>query len=158
VIAFLLIGLVGWPMIHATLGAEGSDAFDALSRSYSYVLQRPWSYVWNVFVALIYGAVVVFFVGLMASLAVYLGKWGVSNTPFTEYFNRDPSYMFVYAPSSFGWRDLLLQGSPVVGNSDVVRQVDINNYLSSKSFHGWNHIGPFLIAIWLHVLLLMVIG
>src|SRR5262249_30566358 len=87
--AFLLIGLVGWPMIHVTLGAEGSDSFDALSRCYSYVVQKPWSYLWYTLVAVIYGAIVVFFVGLMGSLTVYLTKWGISQTPLTQRFNRD---------------------------------------------------------------------
>lgn len=157
VIAFLLVGLVGWPMIHTTLSAEGSDAFDALSRSYSYVLQRPWNYLWYAFIALLYGAVVVFFVGLMGSLAVYLGKWGVSHTPATQYFNRDPSYMFVYAPKSFGWRDLLLQGSPVINStSDVATQQEVQNYI--KTFNKWNYIGAFFVAVWLHIIFLVVVG
>ncbi len=149
VMAIVLIGLVGWPMIHATLGAEGSDSFDALSRCYSYVLQKPWSYLWYVMVSLVYGAIVVFFVGFMGSLMVYLGKWGVSQTPFTEYTNRDPSYLFVYAPTSFGWRDLLLQGSTVGVNPDA--------YVRDH-FHGWNYIGSFLVAVWLYVVFLMIVG
>ena len=93
VMAILLVGLVGWPMIHVTLSAEGSDSFDALSRSYSYVLQNPWNYIWYCAVAVVYGAVVVFFVGFMGSLTVYLGKWAMTQTPGTEYFNRDPAYL-----------------------------------------------------------------
>ena len=31
---------LGWPLMHATVAAEGEDAADALSRSYSYVNQR----------------------------------------------------------------------------------------------------------------------
>ena len=77
-IAGAMIGLVGWPMIHATLAAEGSDSFDAVGRCYSYVIQEAWNYIWYVSVAIVYGAVVVFFVGLVGSLAVYLGKWGVA--------------------------------------------------------------------------------
>src|SRR5262249_34831490 len=37
--AVVLVGLVGWPMMYATISAEGSDSFDAISRSYSYVYQ-----------------------------------------------------------------------------------------------------------------------
>src|SRR5207245_1119848 len=49
--AVILVGMVGWPMIHATLSTEGSDSFDALSRSYSYVYQAIWNYLWYAAVA-----------------------------------------------------------------------------------------------------------
>jgi hypothetical protein len=142
--AVILIGLPGWPMIHATLGAEGSDSFDALSRCYSYVLQKPWSYIWYAAVALVYGAIVVFFVGLMGSLTVYLARWGISQTPLTErLFNRDPSYLFIWAPTSFGWRALLLQ--------DVAPP-------AVTLTHWWNYVGPFCVAIWLGLVFLMILG
>jgi hypothetical protein len=146
--AVILIGLPGWPMIHATLGAEGSDSFDALSRCYSYVLQKPWSYIWYAAVALVYGVIVVFFVGLMGSLMVYLARWGISETPLTETFNRDPSYLFLWAPTSFDWRTLLLQGSPVAASGDS----------GVALTHWWNYVGPFCIAIWLGLLFLMIVG
>src|SRR5439155_13194154 len=81
--AILLIGLVGYPLMYATISAEGSDTFDALSRSYNYVLQSPWNYIWYSLVAVVYGAVLVFFVGFMGSLVVYLTKWSLSQTPLT---------------------------------------------------------------------------
>jgi hypothetical protein len=139
--AVILIGLPGWPMIHATLGAEGSDSFDALSRCYSYVIQKPWSYIWYALVAIVYGAIVVFFVGLMGSLMVYFTKWGISLAALRfEKYNRDPSYMFIWAPTSFGWRELLLQGEePVLA-------------------HSWNYIGASLVALWLGLVFLMIIG
>lgn len=141
--AVILIGLPGWPMIHATLGAEGSDSFDALSRCYSYVLQKPWSYIWYALVALVYGAIVVFFVGFMGSLMVYLAKWGMSQTPLTETFNRDPSYMFMWAPTSFDWRALLLSNA-----TDPAAALT----------HWWNFVGPFCVAIWLGLVFLMIVG
>ena len=110
IMAIILVGLVGWPMMYATISAEGSDSFDALSRSYSYVLSNPWQYIWYSLVALAYGAVVVFFVGFMGSLMVYLGKWGVSQADFI-WSDRDPAYLCIYAPTSFGWRYVLLQGA-----------------------------------------------
>ena len=146
--AVILIGLPGWPMIHATLGAEGSDSFDALSRCYSYVLQKPWSYIWYAVVALVYGAVVVFFVGLMGSLTVYLAQWAVSQTPLTGIFNRDPSYLFLWAPQSFGWRALLLQGSPVAAAAEP----------GVTLTHWWNYVGPLCIAVWLGLVFLMIVG
>src|SRR5205085_4748117 len=53
VMAVVLVGLVGWPLMNPTISAEGSDSFDALSRSYSYVYQAPWHYLWYSSVALV---------------------------------------------------------------------------------------------------------
>jgi hypothetical protein len=114
IMAVVLVGLVGWPLMYATVAAEGSDSFDALSRSYSYVYQAPWHYIWYGFLAVVYGAAVVFFVGLMGSLTVYLGKLAVSQAPLASTLDREPDYLFIHAPTSFHWRDLLLQGGPAV--------------------------------------------
>ena len=41
--AFLLVGLsAGGSLMYPTIAVEGSDSFDAVSRSFSYVLNRPW--------------------------------------------------------------------------------------------------------------------
>jgi hypothetical protein len=156
--AVLCVGLVGWPMIQATLSTEGSDSFDALSRSYSYVLQKPWSYLWYAVVALAYGAIVVFFVGFMGSLMVYLAKWGVTQSPFIQNSSRDPSFMFAFAPTSFGWQQLLLQDSPVVGSNPIVTPERVSGYISSADFHWWNYIGAILVAFWLYLTFLLVLG
>ena len=43
---------------------------------------------------------------------VYMGVWGVSSAVGLASSNpasdRQPAYLFSYAPTSFGWRDLLL--------------------------------------------------
>jgi hypothetical protein len=122
IMAIVLVGLVGWPLMYATIGAEGSDSFDALSRSYSYVYQAVWHYLWYAVVAVVYGAIVVFFVGLMGSLMVYLGKWAVSQAPLARTLDREPAYLFVYAPTSYQWRSLLLEGSPAVYSGREARQ------------------------------------
>ena len=40
-----------WP----TIAAEGSDSFDAISRSISYISSRPWKYLFSTVFAIIYG-------------------------------------------------------------------------------------------------------
>ncbi|HMC66723.1 MAG TPA: hypothetical protein VKI65_17440 [Gemmataceae bacterium] len=136
--AVVLVGLVGWPMMYATISTEGSDSFDAISRSYSYVYQSPWHYVWYCVVALAYGAVVVFFVGFMGSLIVFLGKWGMSVGTWPA---RDPAFLFLGAPTSFGWRALLLEGSAAIGE-----------------LSWWNYIGVALVSIWLGLVFLLILG
>jgi hypothetical protein len=62
ILALILIGLAAcWPLMYATIAVEGSDGFDALSRSYSYVFGRPWYGLWIAVLSLLYGAVVLLF-------------------------------------------------------------------------------------------------
>jgi hypothetical protein len=77
--AILLIGaLAGWPLMWATVAVEGTDAFDALSRSYAYTYQRPLRLLWYVLLAAILAAVSMFIVKLFATSAISLGNWSVS--------------------------------------------------------------------------------
>lgn len=70
-IAFLSIGLVaGLPLMYPTIAVEGSDSFDAISRSFSYVFARPWRYILYVALATVYGAICYTFVRLFAYLAM----------------------------------------------------------------------------------------
>lgn len=77
--AVLLVGLFfGWPLMWATISTEGTDSFDALSSSYSYVYQRPLHYVFYIVVAGILGVVGWALVSLFAEAVISLGVWGVS--------------------------------------------------------------------------------
>lgn len=119
-IAVLLVGLIGYPLMFTTISTEGTDTFDAVSRAYNYVFQAPWSFLWYSLVAVLYGALVTLFVVFMGSLAVYMGKWAVSQAPFSERLGREPDFLFIYSPESFGWRQLLLEGSPIEQREAVV--------------------------------------
>src|SRR5579884_2233264 len=180
VMAVTLVGLVGWPLMAVTISTEGTDSWEAVSRSYSYVYQKPWHYLWYSLVAIAYGAVLVFFVGFMGSLMVYLAEWGVSKNWFVSLANREPAYLFVYTPTSFGWRTLLLEGATVHGQK-VVENGVINpdayaDYLDhirpDGTTYPWpdektkerevlsfaNKFGAFLVSIWLGVIFLLMLG
>ena len=166
VMAVMLVGLLGWPLMYPTISAEGSDSFDALSRSYSYFYQAPWQYLGNAIVAILYGAALVFFVGFMGSLLVYLGHWGVSRAPglTSEDAGRDrsPVYLFQHAPTSFGWRDLFLKGNddwteaiPAPEGGRVHYKLK-DEYV--KQISGVNHFGAWLVGIWISLLFLLILG
>jgi hypothetical protein len=56
VLAIIGIGLViGWPFMWSTVAAERTDAFDAVSRGYAFVYQRPLHLAFFVFVATVLG-------------------------------------------------------------------------------------------------------
>jgi hypothetical protein len=76
--AILLLGaLVGWPLMWSTVSVEGTDAFDALSRSYAYTYHRPFRLLWYVLFAALLAMVSMFVVKLFATSAIVLGDWSV---------------------------------------------------------------------------------
>jgi hypothetical protein len=172
VMAIFLVGLVGYPLMYPTLSVEGdsSDTFDALSRSINYVYQAPWHYIWYWLVAIVYGAAVTFFVLFFTSLMVYTGKWAVGLPASGLWPERKPEYLFIYAPESFGWKELLLQESPYAvrheevltttgRKADVYRPVNPTlNDESRKTFWMYNTWGAGIVAFWLALVFLMMLG
>ncbi len=81
IVALILIGLVGASnLLYPAIAVEGTDAFDAISRAYSYVYKRPWHLIFYSLVSLVYGAVTYLFVGvaIYMCLAVthhFVGTW-----------------------------------------------------------------------------------
>lgn len=77
VMALIVIGLAaGWPLMTVTVAAEGEDAFDAISRSYSYVYQRPLRYGLSVLLAWALGVAGLIFAMVFARLVAQLAVWG----------------------------------------------------------------------------------
>jgi hypothetical protein len=177
IMAVFLVGLaVGWPLMAPTISTEGTDSWEAVSRSFGYIFNKPGHYLWYCLVSVIYGAAVIFLVGFLGSFMVYMSKWAVARTPFIETANREPSFLFVYAPTSFGWRSLLLDGVKVAGQ-DLVEDGRINpevyrRYLGRdedfnksnqkvaerETLSGWNKFGAGLVAIWLGLVFLLLLG
>jgi len=185
VMAILLIGLLGYPLMYSTLSTEGSDTFDAVSRSYNYVFQAPWAYIRNWAAAVLYGAAVTFVVILIGCMMVYLGKWAVSVPASVLAPSRKPDFLFVYAPESLGWKELLLKGSPAAiewksapvgedgkvenptGASMRVRNGETQLLLpanpeASQAYRDdlriHNKIGAGMAAFWMGLIFLMMIG
>lgn len=76
--ATLLLGAyVGWPLMWATVSVEGTDAFDALSRSYAYTYHRPWRFLWYLVFAGFLAVASMFVVKVFASTAIALGNWSI---------------------------------------------------------------------------------
>src|SRR5207302_974501 len=98
-------------------------------------------------------------------LTVYLAKWGVAQTPWVGAANREPSYLFVYAPTSFHWRDLLLQGAKSEDSGQAVHQVvqdgqiDPGRYAEYiKALNWWNKAAAVMVAFWLWLIFLLILG
>jgi hypothetical protein len=71
-IAVVLIGTVaGFNLMFPAVAYDGSDCFDAISRSFSYVYAKPWRMGFYTAVSLVYGAICYTF----ARLFVFLMLW-----------------------------------------------------------------------------------
>jgi hypothetical protein len=110
VMAAMIIALIGWPLFYATISAEGSDSFDALSRTLAYITSRSWSFVKYAIVGLIYSIIVIFIVVFLVSATVYLTRWSMGLAPGLGWQDTgDPvGSMHVLAPRSYDWRGLLV--------------------------------------------------
>jgi hypothetical protein len=73
VMTLVLLGTFGgFNLMYPTIAVEGSDSFDAISRSFSYVYARPWRMLFYTLVAIVYGALCYLFVRLFIWLMLSL--------------------------------------------------------------------------------------
>jgi hypothetical protein len=150
-IALLLVGLLSYPLMYPNISVDNGDVSEGFSRSYQFIALYPWHYIWYWLLAIFYGMLLVFFVVLMGSLAVYLGKWAVGLLPNLVGY-RQPEYLFIYAPESFGWRSLLLSENPATNTPEALK-----SYVESLYFN--NKLAAFFVGgLLLHVLFLFVLG
>jgi hypothetical protein len=63
-----------WP----TIAAEGSDSFDAISRSVAYISSRPWRYLWYSIYTAVYGCLTFIFIKFVGFLTLWLTHQAVS--------------------------------------------------------------------------------
>jgi len=75
-IAIVLIGTVaGFNLMFPAVAYDGSDCFDAISRSFSYVYSRPWRMGFYTAIAAVYGAICYVFVRFFAFLLLSATRW-----------------------------------------------------------------------------------
>lgn len=68
----------GWPLLWPAIATEGSDPFDAISRSYSYPTQRPFHYVFYWVVIVLVGFLAAWLGSVLAERTIEFTKWGTS--------------------------------------------------------------------------------
>jgi hypothetical protein len=113
VMALIVLGVAAaWPLMVAAHSTEGTDGFDALNRAYNYVFVRPWYALWLTLLAMLYGAVLIYFVVALAGAVVHLTGWIAagplsdeslaritSEAPSTVASARIPERVIIGAPS-----------------------------------------------------------
>jgi hypothetical protein len=83
ILMLLLLGIIGgFNLLYPTIAVEGSDAFDAMSRSFAYVYAKPWRLLFYTVISLIYGVITFLFVSFAVYLILLLAHtfvgWGTS--------------------------------------------------------------------------------
>jgi hypothetical protein len=116
VMTLVLLGTVGgFNLMYPTIAVEGSDSFDAISRSFSYVYARPWRMLFYTVIAVLYGALcyffVRFFIFLMLTLThhfVDVGTWRNvnSNVPIEMWSQMWPAPTFEKLSYEPNWMTL----------------------------------------------------
>jgi len=96
IMAVLGLGLMfGWPLMFATISTEGTDAFDALSRSYAYVFQRPLRYLFYAIVAAFIGTLswllVSNFAAGVVGMTYWAASWGAGADRVTQIIDGEPA-------------------------------------------------------------------
>jgi len=77
-IAVVLIGTVaGFNLMFPAVAYDGSDCFDAISRSFSYVYSKPWRMGFYTAIAVVYGAICYTFVRFFAFLSLWITRWSL---------------------------------------------------------------------------------
>ena len=77
-IAVVLIGAIaGFNLMFPAVAYDGSDCFDAISRSFSYVYAKPWRMGFYTAIGAIYGAICYTFVRFFAFLLLWITHWSL---------------------------------------------------------------------------------
>lgn len=91
VMTLVLLGTFGgFNLMYPTIAVEGSDSFDAISRSFSYVYARPWRMLFYTLVAIIYGALCYLFVRMFIWLMLVLTHQFVGAGMFADAPSLEP--------------------------------------------------------------------
>ncbi|MGD0463393.1 MAG: hypothetical protein ABSB74_12985 [Tepidisphaeraceae bacterium] len=73
VMTLVLLGTAGgFNLMYPTIAVEGSDSFDAISRSFSYIYARPWRMFFYTAIAVAYGAATYLFIHMFIWLTLVL--------------------------------------------------------------------------------------
>jgi len=85
----LLAGIFfGWPLMWAAVGVEHSDHYDALSRSFTYVLSRPLHFLFYLVVTAAIGTLGWLAAAAFAETVIYLSAWAACRGAHPELFGQ----------------------------------------------------------------------
>lgn len=133
VMTLVLMGAIGgFNLMYPTVAVEGSDSFDAISRSFSYVYARPWRMLWYTLIAIGYGALTYLFVRLFIYFMLLLTHYSVG--------------LFVFRDAANGQQVLDAMWP-------VPTWVNMTFGVIAPPLNAGNAIAAYIIAIWVHIVI-----
>lgn len=130
VITLVVVGTVGGiNLMYPTIAVEGSDSFDAISRSFSYIFARPWRMIFYSGLSLIYGAFCFIFVRYFVFLTLAI----------THFFTQ----WFLWGKPGRYWPQIW----PAVSDRDLTYQINYHGLAWSEAT------SAALIAFWVYIVL-----
>ena len=115
-IAVIVIGAVaGLNLMFPAVAYDGSDCFDAISRSFSYVYAKPWRMVVYTIIAAVYGSICYTFVRLFAFLSLWITRWLLQLGLWVDNGSKEVNKLVAIWPKP-EFRYLLGSSSPATAN------------------------------------------
>ena len=108
--ALLVLHLAGMHLYYPAMAIDGPDAFDAVSRSFHYLIGRPWRWLVYNTVALVYGAVTYLFIGMLIYLTLWVTQRFVGLGVFRELEGGMSRFDAILPPPRLG--ELMYDGQP----------------------------------------------
>lgn len=120
VMTLVLLGTAGgFNLMYPTIAVEGSDSFDAISRSFSYVYSKPWRMLFYSLVALAYGALCYLFVRVFLWLMLVLTHFFAGLFVAREVGGIDSIWPLLWPAPSFASLPYELSTMPLPWGSSV---------------------------------------
>lgn len=174
IMTLLILGTIaGFPLFLPAVAAEGTDNFDAVSRSFAYVYSKPWNYIFYQIVGLIYGLVcigfVIVFAVFMTNLALNSGAAGfevagavdrgdfykISNSAWVYFLDQEHlSAKYSWNPSS-----IMARPDPYGRIMSVATKTVNPDYYDAKiPTKKWHNIACYIIIFWLIIVMGLAYG
>lgn len=97
VMTLVMLGLAGgFNLMYPTIAVEGSDSFDAISRSFSYLYARPWRLAFYTGVALLYGGLTYMFIRYFLDLLLMLTHFFAGLLVFGQADSGNPNWTMLW--------------------------------------------------------------
>jgi len=98
-LAVIVIGAVaGFNLMFPAVAYDGSDCFDSISRSFSYVYAKPWRMIIYTAVATVYGSICYMFVRIFGFLTLWITHWVLRFGLWTNNGNQEANKLMAIWP------------------------------------------------------------
>lgn len=135
IITLVLLGLLGgFNLMYPTIAVEGSDSFDAISRSFSYLFARPWRMGFYTLVAAVYGAICYVFMRYFVVVILSVTHMFTAMGVFKSADSTEPLWPVMW-PAPTG--------------------ANLTYELNELTLGPAQYMGAFLVAFWVHLVIAM---